>query len=157
GRRGGRGRGVVIPGGKETSLVVQVFILTGDVMEQVGIVCVPPGDGGGASCQDDPADIVVGVKGPPVTMISAGRGIGVGGQHHLAICVGEDDVLITVGQRLDGFGRPAVEACGVVAGGVSVGEGAEAAGAVGGAGACDHRLGDAALAVVLVVGVGIGS
>src|SRR5262249_24897426 len=87
--------------------------------------------------------------------VLAGGGVVVDAEHDLAAGVAVDDVLVAVGQRLDGLVLPDIVVVAEGARRIAVGEGAQAAGAGGAALALGHLLGDAAGGVVLELVVGV--
>ena len=151
---GGRGAAGIVVDGDQAAAVVEIGVVAGHIMEQVGITIVVAADRRRLRGQDDVAQRIVLVE---VVPLRAAAGVLVDEQHHLAGLVGVDDVLIAVGQRLHRLHRPTVHAGRIATGRVAIGEGAlSGIGAVGSAGAGGNLFGDAVGGIVLEVVVGIG-
>src|SRR5262249_30205491 len=102
---GGR---AVVDGCDKAGRVAQVLVVVGDAVEQIGLGVVVAGHRGGQGGLNGMAGAVE--LGPPFPLVAAALHVVVDMEHHFAVGVGVDDVLVAVGQRDGGLGGPAIVA-----------------------------------------------
>src|SRR5579883_1582517 len=149
----GRRRRVVVVARQQTAVVVEILVCAIDVIEQVGVGVIVAADGRRRGIEDELALAVVGVE--LIRVEAAGRVVMIV-EHDLGVGVGVHGVRAAVGVGHHRLHGPAVIAGGIAAGGVAEGVSAQAAAGLRIAGARRHFLGDALLAVILEVVIGIG-